>query len=117
MRAIQLELRRTPQPQHSLRAVLALLALAEMFLVANRAPASQPGALDPDFNPGGGVDQSVFALTLQSDGRLIITGDFTNVNGSLRGGVARLNSNGALDQSFDPGTGANDEVHAVALQT
>jgi uncharacterized delta-60 repeat protein len=93
------------------------LGLAILFLMQNRSALAQPGALDSDFNPGAGVDQSVFAVSVQTDGKIIIGGDFTTVAGSSRNGIARLNSNGALDSSFDPGSGANDLVNAVALQT
>src|SRR5258708_7116446 len=77
---------------------------------------AQPGSVDPSFDPGTGVDQSVFAIAIQSDGRIVIGGDFTTVNGTPRKGVARLNSNGSLDSGFDPGTGPNDLVSAVAVQ-
>jgi uncharacterized delta-60 repeat protein len=78
---------------------------------------AQPGALDTDFDPGAGVDQSVFAISAQTDGKIIIGGDFTTVAGVSRNSIARLNRDGGLDSSFDPGSGANDLVNAVALQT
>src|ERR1051325_6762090 len=78
---------------------------------------AQPGTLDTSFDPGSGVDQSVFAMAVQDDGRIIIVGDFTTVNGIPRGGIARLSNNGALDTNFNSGSGANDLVNAVALQT
>ena len=39
------------------------------------------------------------------DNKIIIGGDFHTVNGLSREGIARLNTNGSLDTSFDPGTG------------
>lgn len=88
-------------------------------LLLSPAPAAraQSGSLDISFDPGDGVDQSVFALALQADGRIVIAGDFTTVDNVTRNGIARLASNGALDSSFDPGLGANDLVNAVAFQT
>jgi uncharacterized delta-60 repeat protein len=91
--------------------------LAILFLMQNCSAHAQPGTLDPDFNPGAGVDQSVFAMVAQADGRIIIGGDFTSVAGVSRNGIARLNSDGALDSSFQPGSGANDLVGALAVQT
>ncbi len=49
------------------------------------------------FNPG-----SVNSIAVQADGRILITGDFTRVNGVVRNYVARLNSDGTLDTTFNP---------------
>ena len=43
-------------------------------------------------------------LVVQADGKLIITGQFTQLNGQSRGGYARLNLNGSTDASFTQGT-------------
>ncbi len=42
---------------------------------------------------------------MQPDGKILIVGDFTNYQGSGRVGVARLNADGSVDTSFDPGSG------------
>ncbi len=47
----------------------------------------------------------MFGLGVQVDGKLIVGGRFTTFNGTPRAGVARLNADGSLDTSFDPGTG------------
>src|SRR6266851_5331043 len=94
----------------SILSILCLLFLLPQYLCG------QPGSLDPSFAPLPGVDQSVFAIAIQPDGRIVIGGDFTAVNGTPRKGIARLNSNGLLDSGFDPGLGPNDQVSAVALQ-
>ena len=44
-------------------------------------------------------------VALQPDGKVLIGGGFTTVNGTNRSGIARLNANGSLDSSFNPGTG------------
>jgi uncharacterized delta-60 repeat protein len=93
------------------------LGVILLFAGPNAAFGSaQPGSLDSSFNPGTGVDQSVFAVVVQPDGKIVIGGDFTTVNGTPRKGVARLNTNGSLDTGFDPGSGPNDLVSALALQ-
>jgi uncharacterized repeat protein (TIGR01451 family)/uncharacterized delta-60 repeat protein len=74
------------------------------------------GALDPSFNTGVGPNGTVYAVAVQADGRIVIGGDFTTVNAVGRNHIARLNVNGSLDLSFDPGTGANDTVRAITLQ-
>lgn len=74
------------------------------------------GSLDNTFDPGGGSNGGVTALALQSNGKVVIGGDFTTVNGMNRNHTARLNTDGSLDSSFDPGTGANGSIVSVALQ-
>jgi uncharacterized delta-60 repeat protein len=73
------------------------------------------GALDATFNPGSGPNGQVNALVRQADGKIVIGGQFTSVNGTNRGFLARLNADGSLDTTFDPGTGASATVRALAL--
>jgi len=63
------------------------------------------GSLDPTFDPGTGANGAINLLALQPDGKILIAGPFTIVGGTTRKGVARLNSDGKLDPSFDAGTG------------
>jgi len=72
--------------------------------------------LDDTFHPGGGTNGTVLDLALQSDGKVFIGGQFTKVNYSARNRVARLNEDGSLDTTFDPGNGANCTVSALAVQ-
>ncbi|MBI3416832.1 MAG: hypothetical protein HY043_16200 [Verrucomicrobia bacterium] len=74
------------------------------------------GALAASFDPGTNLDGAVNALAVQTDGRIIIGGEFKNFGGLVRGNIARLNSDASLDLSFNPGAGADDRVHAIALQ-
>ncbi|HTL55238.1 MAG TPA: Calx-beta domain-containing protein [Candidatus Limnocylindrales bacterium] len=74
------------------------------------------GTLDSSFNTGFGLDGAVVAIALQPDGKIVIGGDFTSVNGTARYHIARLNPKGSLDLSFDPGAGASDSVRAIAIQ-
>lgn len=66
------------------------------------------GTLDPAFNPvigtssGGGMAQ----IVPQADGKIMIAGGFSGVNGFNRTNVARLNSDGSLDQTYNSSTGA-----------
>jgi hypothetical protein len=54
---------------------------------------------------------------VQADGKALIGGNFTTVNGANRNRVARLNANGSLDSGFNPGTGADGLVRSIALQS
>lgn len=73
------------------------------------------------FNPGTGADRAyVVGVALQPDGRIVLGGFFTAVDGQTRNGIARLNANGTLEDvsTFNPGTGADQrDVYGVALQT
>ena len=75
------------------------------------------GTVDENFDPGQGPNLDVDTIALQSDGRIIIGGGFDSVNGYARGKVARLDGAGNLDETFDPGTGADFHVSAVAVQS
>lgn len=75
------------------------------------------GTLDVTFNPGAGANGSVFTLALQPNGKVILGGSFTTMNGTSRIRIARLLPNGALDTNFNPGTGANSTVRALALES
>jgi uncharacterized delta-60 repeat protein len=74
------------------------------------------GSLDGSFDPGVGPDLHVHAIAIQSDGKIVIGGQFATVNGANRVHIARLNDDGSLDTSFDPGTGANSTVVTLTLQ-
>ncbi len=74
------------------------------------------GSLDTAFDPGVGANKTVFAVTLQADGKALIGGLFTVVNTTARNYIARLNLDGTVDATFNPGTGANDSVRAIAVQ-
>ena len=64
------------------------------------------GTIDHTFLNGiSGTDGSVSSVAMQNDGKLIIVGDFTTVNGVSRTNIARLNADGTLDNSFRDGDG------------
>ncbi|MDQ3191855.1 MAG: T9SS type A sorting domain-containing protein [Bacteroidota bacterium] len=73
------------------------------------------GSLDTSFNPGTGFDSPVETIALQADGKIIAGGWFTYFNGTARSRIARLNSNGTLDTTFNIGAGFNDFVFSVSL--
>jgi uncharacterized delta-60 repeat protein len=82
---------------------------------------NQDGSLDSSFDPGAGATSAgspfVFAIELQPDGKILIGGTFTAYDNTPRNHVARLNRNGSLDTSFDPGNAADLNVQALALQS
>jgi uncharacterized delta-60 repeat protein len=74
------------------------------------------GAVDATFNTGSGADGPVFAVTLQPDGKVLVGGDFTRFNQEERNRIARLNPDGSMDLSFNPGAGPSAGVRCLALQ-
>jgi uncharacterized delta-60 repeat protein len=63
----------------------------------------------------GAINNTVYDVAVQSDGKVLIGGDFTTVAGSTRNRVARFNADRTLDTGFDPN--ANSRVSAVAVQS
>jgi len=77
------------------------------------------GVFDPTFGVGNGVaggNASVKCLARQPDGKILIGGDFTTVNGAASVNLARLNADGSLDSSFNAGTGPDNPVYALLVQ-
>ena len=75
------------------------------------------GALDTFFDPGAGPDNPVYAMALRPDGRIFVAGSFTTYNGDPRVGIALVNTNGSLNYGFDPLSGGNGIIYAIAIQT
>lgn len=84
---------------------------------------AQPGTVDPSFLPVdvttgqlSGFNGLVQAAVAAPDGKVLVGGNFTQCNGLVRNGLARLNADGTLDTGFDPGFGPNGMVWCMALQ-
>jgi uncharacterized delta-60 repeat protein len=59
------------------------------------------GTLDTTFNPPGGANNTIFDLDVQTDGKVVLAGQFTGLNGnSSRQNIGRLNADGTLDTTF-----------------
>ncbi|MBI4622248.1 MAG: hypothetical protein HY736_03370, partial [Verrucomicrobia bacterium] len=91
------------------RLLFALLAPAAIF-------AQTPSAAD-GFDPN--VDGNVYLLATQTDGKVLVGGQFSFFQTSTGGGqgrnnLARLNADGSLDDGFNPN--ANGPVRALVIQ-
>ncbi|HEX8547152.1 MAG TPA: T9SS type A sorting domain-containing protein [Cytophagaceae bacterium] len=75
------------------------------------------GRLDTGFNPGQGANDTIKAIAVQNDGKILIGGDFTKFNGEIRNRIARLNTDGSLDNTFDPRAGTNGGITTIAIQS
>ncbi len=73
------------------------------------------GSLDATFNTGTGFNNAINALAIQSDGKIAAVGNFTQYNGTNRSHIARLNADGSLDGTFDPGTGTDNNISSVLI--
>ena len=73
-------------------------------------------SLDTTFNPGSWLNTTVISTFLQSDDKVIIMWSFTNFSGTVRNRIARLNTDGTLDTTFNPGTLANATVYNLVQQ-
>ena len=78
------------------------------------------GTTDTAFSTalGTGPDSQVKSVALQSDGKILVGGDFTSWDSVATGRLVRLNSDGSLDSSFATaiGTGADNRVGSVRVQ-
>lgn len=95
---------------------------------ATTAPSGQPDPNGAPVNAGitasmsnltfrraAGLSGMVWAISEQSDGKILIGGNFTTVNGAPRKNIARLNADGTLDTTFDPGAGPDGEVCSIKV--
>lgn len=72
------------------------------------------GTIDNTFSIGTGFNNSVFQAVLQPDGKVICVGGFTTYSGISANRVARLNTDGTLDNTFTS-LGFNGQVNDIAL--
>lgn len=75
------------------------------------------GAIDTGFTPPViNYNSSVYGIAIQGDGKIVVTGSFETIAGSMRRGVARLNAYGTLDSAFDTGMGVASLGRGLAIQ-
>jgi uncharacterized delta-60 repeat protein len=75
------------------------------------------GALDDDFNTNNLFNEEVKGIQLQPDGKILVYGNFTSHNGKTINRLARLLSDGILDESFKTGIGFDNEVYTLQIQS
>ena len=78
---------------------------------------NEDGSKDTSFNTGSGFNSSVNSIALQTDGKILVGGSFTNYNSLSENRIIRLNADGSKDTSFVTGNGFNRGVQVIALQT
>jgi uncharacterized delta-60 repeat protein len=80
------------------------------------------GSINKSFDPGTGFDSIsgvsyLYALAKQSDGKILVGGEFTSYSGSNNNNIVRINPDGSKDTSFDIGTGFNGSVFNISIQS
>lgn len=87
----------------------------------NLARLNSDGTPDRTFQTElSGANEAIYSIALQADGKVLIGGEFTEVHGVRCGRIARLHSDGTLDNSFIGGVSINEStssyVHSITVQ-
>ena len=78
---------------------------------------SEDGTIDSSFNNSGtGANNTIKTAVVQTDGKVVFAGVFTNYNGIVKNRIARILVNGEIDATFSITAGFNNQVYALVLQ-
>jgi uncharacterized delta-60 repeat protein len=97
--------------------ILILIFFVCLFLQINVS--AQIGSLDPNFNTLDnnnslmGANGEVLAMAEFPDGKIILGGQFSRFNDQTYLGIVKLNSDGSIDTSFEPGQGISGDGATV----
>jgi len=74
-------------------------------------------SIDTSFIIGTGFNNTIRrrCIQVQSDGKILVGGDFTAYSGVTRNRIIRLNSGGTIDDTFTIGTGFNSSVLSLHI--
>lgn len=75
------------------------------------------GDLDTSFSIGTNPNSTPTLLLYQTDGKILVAGDFTTFNGIASSKLIRLNSDGSVDSGFSVGTGFVGSIYDMKLQS
>lgn len=75
------------------------------------------GSLDSSFLIGTGASVSITNVKVLPDDKILLTGNFESFNNIPSKRIIRLNADGSVDSSFDTGTGFDNNVNAIEIQT
>jgi uncharacterized delta-60 repeat protein len=72
------------------------------------------GSVDNTFSVGAGTSSLVQSILVQPDDKVIVTGWFVSYSSTTANRIVRLNTNGTIDNTFNSGTGFNNDVwHSI----
>ncbi|MFI5171632.1 MAG: fibronectin type III domain-containing protein, partial [Chitinophagales bacterium] len=86
-----------------------------LFFLEISLNAQVPGSLDLTFKSGWFANGTVRCTAVQPDGKIIVAGEFTTFNNYSRNHIVRLNPDFSVDETFDPGLGADKPIYAILL--
>lgn len=87
-------------------------------ITVNRVARLLPnGAIDSFFLTNTGSAVNITHVKILTNEKIILTGNFTVFNGTPANRIIRLNKNGSYDSTFNVGTGFNEDVNTIAVQT
>jgi len=69
--------------------------------------------IDTDFNPNPNGTR-IDSVAIQSDGRIVVAGDFSVIDNAFASRIVRLNADGSLDTAFNPQP--NGSVSTILIQ-
>jgi len=75
------------------------------------------GTKDSTFDNSIGFNTEVIAIAIQSDGKILLGGNFTTYKGITNNFIIRLNSDGSKDLTFDNSIGFNGQVTSITIQS
>ncbi len=75
------------------------------------------GSIDTSFITGTGFVGTAATIAIQSDGKILVGGEYSSYNGTSVIRIIRLNSDGSIDTSFVTGTGFNGMVEEITVQS
>ena len=88
----------------------------------NIARVNANGTFDATFDAGNAVKNAdgefgtVASVVVQPDGKILVGGEFNVAGGAAFNRIIRLNADGSVDASFNPGAGADATVQTIKLQ-
>lgn len=75
------------------------------------------GAVDAGFTPATGQYAGIDSTAVQPDGKVLLCGSLGLISGRVRRGIARLNPDGSLDDTFRADVGTNGGIQSLVLQS
>jgi hypothetical protein len=75
------------------------------------------GLIDTSLSIGAGANNTVEALAVQEDGKIVVGGLFTQFAGVTHNRLVRLLPEGTVDPAFAIGVGANNNVRALLARS
>src|SRR5262249_9532547 len=73
------------------------------------------GSLDESFNTAQGANGKGAQIAIQTDGQIVVAGDFCPFRGQGSGRIGRLKPGGTPGPSVNPGTGASGSIYTIRI--